>query len=161
MSFQFTAYMVSANPKSIEALRWEALLENDVTAAAVKTKVFEEHNPQFYLALALLCKKCALVTVKNNEANNGLEAWRKGRQRVRMQYLLQREHSETILQTTDVVEVRWGVRRERVRAEVRQESGRGRQDRRHTGIGTTTGTEPHLNSHILKSYAQVSTMQIG
>ena len=64
-------------------------------ATAVTEQSFEEHNPQLYLALALLCKESALVTVKNTEFNNGPEAWRaltatydsnnKGRQRVRMQ----------------------------------------------------------------------------
>ena len=64
-SFQLTAYMGSANPKSIEALRWAAIEEDKITAAAVVKQSFEEHNPQLYLALALLCKGSALVTVKN------------------------------------------------------------------------------------------------
>ena len=34
-SFQFTAYMGSANPMSIEALRWVAMEEDKVTVAAV------------------------------------------------------------------------------------------------------------------------------
>ena len=34
-SFQFTAYMGSANPKSIEALRWAAMQDAKITAAAV------------------------------------------------------------------------------------------------------------------------------
>ena len=75
-SFQFTAYMGSANPKSIEALRWAAMEEDKITVAAVVKQSFEEHNPQLYLASALLCKGSALVTVKNTEVNNGLEAWR-------------------------------------------------------------------------------------
>ena len=83
---------------------------------AVKTQSFEDHNPHLYLALALLCKGSALVTVKSTEVNNGLEARRglnaaydssnKGRQRVRMQYLLQPNRAESILQTTETVE-RW------------------------------------------------------
>ena len=115
-SFQFTAYMGSANPKSTEALRWAAMGEDKITAAAVVTQSFEEHNPQLYLALALLCRGSALVTVKKTEINNGLEAWRglnatydsnnQGRQRVRMQYLLQSKRAESILQTTETVE-RW------------------------------------------------------
>ena len=57
--------------------------------AAVVKQSLEDHNPRLYLALALLCKGCALVSVKNTEVNNGLEAWRglnatyKGRPRVR------------------------------------------------------------------------------
>ena len=74
--FKFTAYMGSANPRSIEALRWAAMEEDKITAAAVVKQSFEEHNPQLYLALALLCRGSTLVTVKNTEVNNGLEAWR-------------------------------------------------------------------------------------
>ena len=115
-SFQFTAYMGSTNPKSIEALRWAAMADDKITDAAVVQQSFEEHNARLYLALALLCKGSTLLTVKNTEVNNGLEAWRglnatsdsnnKGRQRVRMQYLLQPKRSESILQTTEAVE-RW------------------------------------------------------
>ena len=75
-SFQFTAYMWPANPKSIGALRWAAMADDKITAAAVVQQSFEEHNAQLYLALALLYKGSALVTVKNTEVNNGLEAWR-------------------------------------------------------------------------------------
>ena len=56
------------------------------------------------------------MTVKNTEVNNGLEAWRglnatydsnnQGRQRVRMQYLLQLKQPESILEATETVE-RW------------------------------------------------------
>ena len=87
-----------------------------ITAAAVVQQSFEEHKAQLYVALALLCKGSALVTVKNTEVSNGLEAWRglnatydsnnKGRQRVLMQYLLQPKRAESILQTTEAVE-RW------------------------------------------------------
>ena len=114
-SFQFTAYMGSANPKSIEALRWAAMADGKITAAAIVQQSFEEHNAQLFVALALLCKGSALVTVKNTEVNNGLEAWRlnasydsnnKGRQRERMQYLLQPKRAESIPQTTEAVE-RW------------------------------------------------------
>ena len=75
-SFQFTAYMGSANPKSIEALRWAATEDAKITTAAVVQQSFEEHKGQLYLALALLCKGSALITVKNFEVNNGPEAWR-------------------------------------------------------------------------------------
>ena len=67
--------MGSANPKSIEALRWAAMEEDKITAATVVKQNFEEHNPQLYLALALLCRGSALVTVKTTEVNNGLAEW--------------------------------------------------------------------------------------
>ena len=57
--------MGSADPKSIEAMRWAAMEEDKITAAAVAQQSFEEHNAQLYLALALLCKGSALVTMKN------------------------------------------------------------------------------------------------
>ena len=60
MSFQFTAYMGSANPKSIEAPRWAAMEDAKIKAAAVVQQSFEEHNTQLYLTLALLCKGSAL-----------------------------------------------------------------------------------------------------
>ena len=40
-SFQFTACMGSANPKSIEALRWAAMEEDKITVAAVVKQSFE------------------------------------------------------------------------------------------------------------------------
>ena len=64
-SFQITAFMGSANPKSIEALRWAAMEEDKITAAAVVKQSFEDHNPQLCLALTLLCEGSALVTVQN------------------------------------------------------------------------------------------------
>ena len=45
-SFQFTAYMGSANPKSTEALRWAAMTDGKITAATVVQQSFEEHNAQ-------------------------------------------------------------------------------------------------------------------
>ena len=118
-SFQFTVYMGSANPKSIEALRSAAMQDAKITAAAVVQQSIEEHNAQRYLALALLCKGSALVSVKDTEANNEFEAWRalnatfdsnnKGCQRVRMQYLLQPKRAESILQTTEAVERCWNA----------------------------------------------------
>ena len=63
--------------KSIEVVRWGAMEEDKVSAAAVVKQSFEEHDPQLYLALALLCKGSALVKVKNTEVNIGLEAWRR------------------------------------------------------------------------------------
>ena len=55
-SFQCIAYMASANPKSIEAMRFAAMEEDKITAAATTQQSFEEHNAQPYLASALLCK---------------------------------------------------------------------------------------------------------
>ena len=166
-SFQFIAYMGSANSKSIEALRWAAMQDAKITAAAVVQQSFEEYNAQLYLALALLCKGSALVT-KNTEVNNGLEARRglnatydsnnKGRQRVRMQYLLQPKCAESVLQTTEAVE-RW-------ECDVREYEQRfGKTLDEDVKIGVILALAPlqvqnrcHLNSHILKSYAQGRTM---
>ena len=85
--------------------------EDKITAAAVVKQSFEDRNIQLYFALAIGRKGSALVAVKNTEVNNGLESWRglnatydsnnKGRQRVRMQYLLRPKRSESILQTTE------------------------------------------------------------
>ena len=111
--FQLTAHMGSVSPKSIEALRWAAMADDKITAAAVVQQNFEEHNAQLYLALALLCKGSAVVPGKSIEVNNGLEACRglaatydsnnEGRQRVRMRYLLQPKRAESIPQTTEAV----------------------------------------------------------
>ena len=167
-SFQFVAYMGSANPKSIEAMRWAAMENDKITAATVTQLSFDEHNAQLYLALALLCKGSALVTVKNTEVNNGREAWRglnvtydsnnKGRQRVRMQYLLQPKRAESILQTTEAVE-RWecDVR------EYEQRFGKTLDENVKIVVilaFSLAQVQNHcqLNSHILKSYAQVRTM---
>ena len=125
---------------------------------------FEEHNAQLCLPLALLCKESALVTVNNTEVNIGLEAWRglnaacdsnsKGRQRVRMQYLLQPKRAESILQTTEAVE-RW-------ECDVREyEQSFGKTLDEDVKLGVILALAPlqvqnhrHLNSHILKSYAR-------
>ena len=109
------------------------------------------------------------MTLKNTEVNNGLEPWRgpnatydsnnKGRQREQMQYVLQPKRAEPILRTTEAVE-RWecdmrGTRNKRFG----KTFGRRRQERCHTCVGTAASSEPlHLNSHILKSYAQGRTM---
>ena len=105
-----------------------------------------------------------MVTVKNTEVNNGLEAWRglnatydsnnKGRQRVR----LQPKRAESILQTTEAVE-RW-------ECDVREYEQRfGKTLDEDVKIGVILALAPlqvqnhcHLNSHILRSYAQVRTM---
>ena len=159
--------MGSANSKSIEALRWAAMQDAKITAAVVQQS-FEEYNAQLYLAMALLCKGSALVTVKNTEVNNGLEARRglnatydsdnTGRQRVRMQYLLQPKRAESVPQTTEAVE-RW-------ECDVREYEQRfGKTLDEDVKIGVAFALAPlqvqnhcHLNSHILKSYAQGRTM---
>ena len=53
-SFQFIAYMGSANPKSKQGMRWAAMEDDKITTAAVAQQSFEEHNAQLYLALAWL-----------------------------------------------------------------------------------------------------------
>ena len=55
-SFQFTPYMGSVNPKSIEPQRWAATEEDKITVAAVAEQSFEEHNPQLHLAFAQQCQ---------------------------------------------------------------------------------------------------------
>ena len=105
-----------------------------------------------------------MVTVKNTEVNNGFAAWRglnatydsnnKGRQRVRMQYLLQPKRAESVPQTTEAVE-RW-------ECDVRDyEQVFGKTLDEDVKIGVILALAPlqkqnrcHLNSHILKSYAQ-------
>ena len=74
---QFTACMGCANPKSIEAPRWAAKEEHQITAAAVNTRSFEDHNPQpsAVLCLGTAVQRKRLVTVKNTEVKSGLEAW--------------------------------------------------------------------------------------
>ena len=58
-------------------MRWAAMEDDKIRAAAVTQQSSDEHNPQLYVALALLCKGGALVTAKNTEVNNGLEACRR------------------------------------------------------------------------------------
>ena len=60
-----TAYMGSANPKSTEALHWAAMEKDKITAVAVVKLSFWEHNLQRCVAVALLCKGNALVTVNS------------------------------------------------------------------------------------------------
>ena len=77
---------------------------------------YVEMYTQLYFGLARLCKGAALTTVKNDTGNNGLDAWRalcalydpgrRGRQRVRMQQLLQPKKPEQVAQTVQAVE-RW------------------------------------------------------
>ena len=132
-------------------------------AMASETHVFQDYNTQLYLALALLCKGNALVTVEKTANNNGREAWRgfnvaydsnnKGRQRVRKQYMLQPKRSESIQQTTEAVE-RW-------ECEAREYEQRfGKTLDQDVKIGVILALAPlqvqnhcQLHSHILKSYA--------
>ena len=51
-SFQFTANMESANPKSIEAPHWATMADDMITAAAVLQQSFRCTMAQLYLALA-------------------------------------------------------------------------------------------------------------
>ena len=130
-SFQFTAYMGSANPKSIEALRWAAMEEDTITVAAVAKQSFEEHNPQLYLALALLCKGSALVIEKNTEVNNGLEAWRG----------LNATHDSDNVKVANEYGCSTFLQPKRAES-IRQNVGRRRQDRSHTCVGTAARAEP-------------------
>ena len=108
------------------------------------------------------------MTVKSTEVNNGLEAWRAlnatfdsnitGRQRVRMQYLLQPKRPESIAQTTEAVQ-RWDCD---VR-EYEQRFGNVQDEDVKTGVilaraPSQVQNHCHLNSHTLKSYGQVRTM---
>mgnify|MGYP002809519574 CR=1 FL=1 len=92
-SYQFTAYMGSANARAITALkaaRETAIANEDLHNMGEE---YVEMSTQLYFGLAMLCKGAALTTVKNVTGNNGLDAWRamcalydpgsRGRQRVR------------------------------------------------------------------------------
>ena len=105
--------------------------------------------------------------MENPHSDNGLEAWRrliatcdsnnKGGQRVRMQHLVQPKRAESIPQTTETVE-RW-------ECDVREYDQRfGKTLDEDVKISVILALPPlvqnhyNLNSHILKSYAQVRTM---
>jgi hypothetical protein len=117
-SFQFTAYMGSANARAITALKAAATRETAITNEDLHLmgEEYVEMSTQLYFGLAMLCKGAALTTVKNVTGNNGLDAWRalcalydpgsRGRQRVRMQQLLQPKKPEQVAQTVEAVE-RW------------------------------------------------------
>ena len=85
----------------------------------------------------------AVVTLKITQVNNILEDWRglnatydsnrKGRQRVRMQEMVQPKRSDAVAQTTETVE-RW-------KCDVSEYEQR-RQDRCHPRTGTAVGTAP-------------------
>ena len=108
------------------------------------------------------------MTVKNTEVNNGLEAWRalnatcdrnnKGRQRVRMQYLLQTKRPESSAQTTEAVE-RW----ESDVTGYEQRFGKVLDEDVKFGVilaraPSQAQSHCHLNSHTRTSYGQVRTM---
>ena len=105
----------------------------------VETQGLEEHSPQLYLAMA------SLVTVKNAAVNNGLEAWR-GLNGTNDSHNRGRQPRDG------------RMRRERVRKKIRQDVGLDEK------IGVILAWAPprmqnhcHLNSHILRSHAQVRT----
>ena len=50
------------------------MADGKIRAAAVVQQSFEEHNAQLYLALGLLCKGSALVTVKQQRSPTSTDA---------------------------------------------------------------------------------------
>ena len=110
--------MGSANARAIDALKAASVGETAITSEDLNLMGDEyvEMSTQLYFGLAKLCKGAALTTVKNVSGNNGLRAWRalcalydpgsRGRQRVRMQQLLQPKKPEHVAQTVEAVE-RW------------------------------------------------------
>ena len=103
-SFQLTAHMGSANPESIEALRWAAMEEDKITAAAVVQQIFKDSESSVVFRLGTLVQRERLGDGEEHQSQQcGLEAWRglnathdssnKGRRRVRMQYWLQPKRS--------------------------------------------------------------------
>ena len=110
--------MGSANARAITALKAAATRETAITNEDlhIMGEEYVEMSTQLYFGLAMLCKGAALTTVKNVTGNNGLDAWRalcalydpgsRGRQRVRMQQLLQPKKPEQVAQTVEAVE-RW------------------------------------------------------
>ena len=106
--------------------------------------------------------------MKNTEVNNGLEAWRglnatydsnnKGRERVRIQFLLQPKRALSVLQKTETVE-RWKCDTR----ECEQRFGKTLDEDVEVGVilalvPSQEQNHSHLNSHILKIYAQVRTV---
>ena len=75
-SFQFTAYMGSANPRAIDSLRLAGTRETPITTEELYLMGDEyvEMSTQLYFGLAMLCKGAALTTIKNVTGNNGLDA---------------------------------------------------------------------------------------
>ena len=110
-SFQCTAYMGCANPKSIEAPRWAAMEETQIAAEALRTQRFEKPDPQLCFAFALfVMQRKRTGDRETHRDQQRLEAWRglnaaydsnnKGRQRVRMQGSLWPKRAEAVTQTT-------------------------------------------------------------
>ena len=107
-SFQYTEYMGFGNPKPMAALRWTATEEDKITATTVTKQHIDDHKAVFCFDVSRQKKRAGVMST---EVNNGLESWRglnatcdsnnKGRQRVRMQYLLQPKSAESIKQTTE------------------------------------------------------------
>ena len=97
----------------VQELQRAAMEETPITAESEK----KLHRRQLYVALALLCRGSALVTVTTNtEVNNGLEALRglnaaygsdnKGLPRIRIQHQLQPKRSDAVARTTNLGQ-RW------------------------------------------------------
>ncbi len=166
-SFHFTAYMGSANARAIDALKAAATSELAITSEDLHLMGDEyvEMSTQLYFGPAMLCKGAALTTVKNVTGNNGLDAWRalcalydpgsRGRQRVRMQQLLQPKRPEQVAQTVEAVE-RWGY-------DIREyETKFNKQLDDDVKIGVILAMSPiavqnhcHLNAPDLKTYGAV------
>ena len=153
-SFQFTAYMESANPKSIEALRWAAVEDSKITAGVVVQQSFEEHTAQQYLALAMLCKGSAL----NIEVSNGLGAWRG----LNATTKVATENGYSSCYSRNVPS-RFADRWECDVREYEQRFGKTLDENAKRGVILALAplqvqNHCHLKSHILNSYAQVRTM---
>ena len=98
--------MGSAYPRSIELLRWSCNgREHGRGDGSDGAESFEEHNPQLYLALALLSKKSALVMVKNTDVNNGDESVAGTERCVRQQQQGSPTSTNAVLVTTKTTRV--------------------------------------------------------
>ena len=110
-SFQCTAYMGSANPKSVEAPRWAAMEETQIAAEALRTRGFEKPDPQLCFAFALFVvqrKRTGDCDKHRDQQRLEAVAWvelcvrqqQQSRQRVRMQYSVWPKRAEAVTQTT-------------------------------------------------------------
>ena len=135
--------------------------ENTITAAAVKAQSFEDHS--FSCTLPWHCR--AKEAPCDSEEHRS-QQWTRGVARTERHILRQQQRSptsadkrsETILQTTDAVE--------RSECDVKEHEQKfGKPVDEDVKIGVIVALAPpqvqdhcHLNSHILKSDAQVRTM---
>ena len=95
-SFQFIAYMGSANPKSIEAMRWAAMEEDKITAASITQPSFEEHNCSVVPDLGTVVpRKC----IDNSEEQRS-QKWTRNLARIECHVRQQQQRSPT---STDAV----------------------------------------------------------